>query len=137
MSGIDVLVNTHAIRILLVLRDKGSMVKGNLARAIAKGTATVQARVADLVDSGLVTETRETTKPFRIYVELTPKGREVADLLHEIGALFEERRRILLEEVQGVLATALEQIITVRRTYLQRNHDESEHRVLRDRMLFL
>ena len=93
MSGIDVLENTHAIRILLVLRDNGSMVKGDLARSIAKGTATVQSRVADLVDSGLVTETRETTKPFRIYVELTPKGREVADLLHEIGALFEERRK--------------------------------------------
>ncbi len=97
MSGIDVLESTHAIRILLVLRDNGSMVKGDLARSIAKGTATVQSRVADLVDSGLVTETREMAKPFRIYVDLTPKGREVADLLREMEALFEKRRSVSLQ----------------------------------------
>ncbi|MBR6037574.1 MAG: winged helix-turn-helix transcriptional regulator [Candidatus Methanomethylophilaceae archaeon] len=124
MSGIDVLETTHAIRILLVLRDNGSMVKGDLARAIAKGTATVQSRVADLVDSGLVTETRETTKPFRIYVELTPKGREIADLLCELESLFRRRSTDLTDRrIPGASSTVPSQTITAGCPSIRRNHD--------------
>ena len=81
MENISKLEATHALKILIILHTEGKMVKGDLASKVAKGTVAVQARIEDLVELGLVTETKESRKPFRKYIELTSKGKEVADHL--------------------------------------------------------
>ncbi len=77
----SILESTHTVKILMILNENKKMMKGDLARSIAKGTSTVQARVAELVEAGLVTETREKVKPFKIFVSLTPMGENVASML--------------------------------------------------------
>lgn len=78
---------THAIKILIILRNEGKTVKGNLAGYVAKGTVSVQSRVTELSQLGLVVEEQENKKPFRKFVELTPKGRKIAEKLAEIEEL--------------------------------------------------
>lgn len=80
----SILENTHTVKILMILNENGPMMKGDLARSIAKGTSTVQARVEELVEAGLVVETRENVKPFKIFVDLTPEGENVANMLRAI-----------------------------------------------------
>ena len=80
----SILENTHTVKILMILNENGKMMKGDLARSIAKGTSTVQARVAELVEAGLLTETREKVKPFKIFVSLTPEDENVANMLRAI-----------------------------------------------------
>ena len=75
----SILENTHTVKILMILNENGKMMKGDLARSIAKGTSTVQARVAELVEAGLLTETRE-----KVFVSLTPEGENVANMLRAI-----------------------------------------------------
>lgn len=82
----SVFENTHAIKIILILRNEGPMVN-ELASKIAKGTSTVQARIADLIEMGLLTEKREPVKPFKKIVELTPKGRAASNLLFALEDL--------------------------------------------------
>ena len=69
---------THALKILLILEKEGRMVKGELAARVAKGTVAVQSRIDSLISEDLVTETQEKTKPFRKYIELTKKGKDVS-----------------------------------------------------------
>ncbi|KQM12274.1 hypothetical protein AOA80_03575 [Methanomassiliicoccales archaeon RumEn M1] len=66
------------------------MIKGVLASYVAKGTVSVQSRVDELVKLGLITEEREDTRPFRKFVQLTPKGRQVAEKLAEIEGILQE-----------------------------------------------
>ena len=80
----SVLENRYAISILLQLRNEEYLVKGDLARSLAKGSTTVQARISELVDAGLVTEEREPIKPFKIFVSLTPRGKTVANMLFAV-----------------------------------------------------
>ncbi len=80
----SILENTHTVKILMILNENGQMMKGDLARSIAKGTSTVQARVEELVEAGLVVEVHEKVKPFKIFVSLTPEGENVANMLRAI-----------------------------------------------------
>ncbi len=80
----SILENTHTVKILMILNENGQMMKGDLARSIAKGTSTVQARVEELVRAGLVIEVHEKVKPFKIFVSLTPEGENVANMLRAI-----------------------------------------------------
>lgn len=81
---------THAIKILIILYFEGKMIKGVLASYVAKGTVSVQSRVDELVKLGLITEEREDTRPFRKFVELTPKGRAVAEHLAAIEGILRD-----------------------------------------------
>jgi len=81
MSGgfkVSVLEEVHALKILLILNSEGRMVKGDLAARIAKGTVAVQSRIESLISEGLITETQEKTRPFRKFIDLTKKGKEVS-----------------------------------------------------------
>ncbi|MBE6514787.1 MAG: hypothetical protein E7Z69_07080 [Thermoplasmata archaeon] len=95
MSGTEnessVLENKYAISILLQLKDVDYLVKGDLARNLAKGSSTVQARISELVAAGLVTEKRESTKPFKIFVSLTPRGKTVANMLFAIEEFLRDK----------------------------------------------
>ena len=83
---IEVLEKKHAMKLLLILMD-GDLMKGELASHVTVGTASVQARVADLVEAGLLTETSENVKPFRKMIGLTDKGREVAESIRHVEDL--------------------------------------------------
>lgn len=83
---------THAIKILIILLREGKMIKGVLASYVAKGTVSVQSRVEELIQLGLVIEEREQQRPFRKFVELTPKGRAVAEKLAEIEEILGEQQ---------------------------------------------
>lgn len=85
--GATLFENTHAVSIMLVLREEGPMVKGDLAHSMSKGTSTVQRRVEDLVEAGLVEERRETVRPFKRIVSLTAEGEAAADLLKQLDDL--------------------------------------------------
>lgn len=72
-----------ATSVLIVLL-KGPMIKGNLTAYLSSGSKAVADRVADLQELGLVTEEQESQRPFRKIVQLTDKGRQVAEKLAEI-----------------------------------------------------
>ena len=74
----------YAISVMLMLLDKGSMSKGILSHALSSGSGVVQDRVKELKEVDLLTEKKEDRRPFRIMVELTPRGRAVAEKLREI-----------------------------------------------------
>ncbi|NLI74185.1 MAG: hypothetical protein GX369_05395 [Euryarchaeota archaeon] len=84
---------THAIKILIILYFEGKMIKGVLASYVAKGTVSVQSRVDELLQLDLVTEEQEQQRPFRKFIELTPKGRAVAEHLAAIEELLQGEGR--------------------------------------------
>ena len=81
-----------SIAVLLTLaEEKEPIVKGVLASKIARSAGTVIDRVNELLEAGLVTESKEETRPFRKFVELTPRGRTVAEHLAAIEEILEEK----------------------------------------------
>lgn len=84
----QVLEGRLAVKILLVLKDeKEPIIKGNLLPKVTKGTGTAMARIKELQEAGLIIEEQESQRPFRKFVELTPKGRQVAEKLAEIEGI--------------------------------------------------
>lgn len=94
MYNSKILEERLAISVLLALHsEKKPMQKGILVSMLAKAAATVNYRVAELLEAGLITETREENRPFRKFVELTPRGREVAEHLAAIEGILEQGER--------------------------------------------
>ena len=77
---LDVLEKKHALKVLMVLRDKKMLNKTELVEEIASGAGSVQARVDDLEAAGLISVEEEAVRPFRKMVSLTEKGKDIADL---------------------------------------------------------
>jgi DNA-binding HxlR family transcriptional regulator len=87
----QVLEGRLAVKILLVLLEETEpIMKGNLLPKVTKGTGTAMARIKELQDAGLVTEEQESQRPFRKIVQLTDKGRQVAEKLAEIEEIMGE-----------------------------------------------
>ncbi|HHT76015.1 MAG: winged helix-turn-helix transcriptional regulator [Methanomassiliicoccaceae archaeon] len=76
--------DTQAIGIMLVLLKEGRIFTTELSSRLAKGAGTTISRVRSLVAEDLIMEERETEFPRRKFLELTPKGRAVAEKLAEI-----------------------------------------------------
>lgn len=75
----QILENRFSISVLLALLDaKEPMIKGVLTAQLSTGSRAVPDRVKELQEGGLVLERTEEERPFRKFVELTPRGREVA-----------------------------------------------------------
>jgi DNA-binding HxlR family transcriptional regulator len=84
----QILENRFSISVLLVLLDAGRpVIKGVLTSILSTGSRAVPDRIAELQDAGLVKEVSESEKPFRKFVELTPRGREIAEKLAEIEGI--------------------------------------------------
>lgn len=83
LQRLEILEQKHALKVLVLLREK-DMFKGELASKIIIGTASIQARVQDLVELGLISEEPQPVKPFKKILSLTEKGREIADLVAQI-----------------------------------------------------
>ena len=82
-GALEVLEQKHAMKVLAILLER-EMFKGELASKITIGTASIQARVDELVRLGLLEEEPQTVKPFRKIIRLTDKGREVAEMIEKI-----------------------------------------------------
>ena len=86
-TELDVLERRHAMKVLLVLRERGVMNKTELVESLTSGAGSVQTRVDDLLAAGLVEVEEENVRPFRKMISLTDKGREVADLISSVRGL--------------------------------------------------
>jgi len=85
-AKLEILEQKHALKVLVLLSGK-EMFKGELASKITIGTASIQARVQDLINLGLIREEHQSVKPFKKYLSLTEKGEEIAKLVREIESL--------------------------------------------------
>ena len=86
----QVLEDRHAVSILLTLLDaREPYIKGVLTSVLSTGSRTVPDRIKDLEDAGLITEEQEQQRPFRKFIDLTPKGRQVAEHLAAIEGILQ------------------------------------------------
>ena len=86
----QVLEGRLAVKILLVLREeKEPIIKGNLLPKVTKGTGTAMSRIKELHEAGLIIEEQEQQRPFRKFIDLTPKGRQVAEHLAAIEGILQ------------------------------------------------
>lgn len=81
---------THAVTVLLVLMDEGPMIKSVLSQKITTNNQSIQKRIKELVDNGLISETVEDEHPYRHRIELTPRGHAVAEHLAAIEEILRE-----------------------------------------------
>jgi DNA-binding HxlR family transcriptional regulator len=83
-SGLDIVEDIHSMRVLLKLKDEGRMVRSVLYARLPSAPNTSQKRIDRMIDAGLISEVEEPFPPKRKWVELTDKGRQVAEKLAEI-----------------------------------------------------
>lgn len=77
------------LRILVFLLREGATSKSSVYFALERSNKTIQPRIDKLVEIGLVKET-PIEKPYgKKMMELTPKGRQVAEKLGEIEKILE------------------------------------------------
>lgn len=97
--------------VLQLLNSKGGATPGDIARAISLGFATVTALVDKLVARGFVSRRRDESDRRRVWVEITPEGRQslagAPDLLHNT---FQARFKKLEGWEQLFLVAALERV---------------------------
>jgi len=80
----SVLEEKYTIQILLVLLKSGCTSRMETYKPISQSSSTLAKRVNVLRDIGLIKETSRTAHPFTRMLELTPKGRRVAELLARV-----------------------------------------------------
>jgi DNA-binding MarR family transcriptional regulator len=86
----EILEERLAIGVLLTLyNEERPMQKGILVSKLAKAAATVNYRVAEFLEAGLITEVQEDARPFRKFIGLTPRGKKVAKHLAAIEDILE------------------------------------------------
>ena len=81
---IKVLEQTSAPRILLYLLGQRRAMRKELRDRINASQPAIYRAIAVLLESGLAREVKEDHFPYRIWLELTDKGRKVAELLSQI-----------------------------------------------------
>jgi predicted transcriptional regulator len=87
----EILEERLVIGVLLTLHGEGKpMQKGILVSKLAKAATTVNYRVAELLEAGMNTEVQEDARPFRKFIELTPRGKKIAKHLAAIEEIFEK-----------------------------------------------
>lgn len=89
VSYLEYLEQKHSLKILKILYENGELCKGELSSMITIGTASVQSRIKDLVEAGLIDEVVDTVKPYRKHISLTEKGEKVAKLVTQIYDLLQ------------------------------------------------
>lgn len=86
-DGIKTLESKHMLSILLFLLENGNITKMDLYNAVSKNPRMPE-KLEELVDLGLITvDIEERT----CYVDLTSKGREVAEHVKAIAILSDDR----------------------------------------------
>ena len=79
-----VLEEVHTIALLLLLLDEGPLIKTVIYQKFTTNTSSLQKRIDKLKDAGLVITSPDPSHHSAIRVELTTKGKVVANKLREI-----------------------------------------------------
>ena len=87
---IKVLEQTSAPRILLYLLGQERAMRKELRDRINASQPAIYRAIRLLIDAGLAMEVKEDRFPYRIWLELTDKGRRVAELLSQIEEVLKE-----------------------------------------------
>lgn len=88
-ESLEYLEQKHSLKILYILHENGEMCKGELSSKITVGTVSVQARISDLIDAGLIHERVDTVRPYKKHISLTEKGTQVAELIVRMNNLLQ------------------------------------------------
>jgi DNA-binding HxlR family transcriptional regulator len=83
-SKFSILERPYAIAILVTIEKEGPHLKSVLYSRVSKSTNAPRNRVNELVDAGLLTEEISEYPPLSKTIDLTPKGRKIAEKLVEI-----------------------------------------------------
>jgi hypothetical protein len=86
-SALAPLEDTYALRILVFLFENGPTFKSVLYSRVSNTVDAPKKRVETFIDLGLVSETLSKFPPYSKTIDLTPKGRKVAEKLVEIEKL--------------------------------------------------
>ncbi len=80
----------HALRLLFCLYNNGRSQRSSLYNAISNTTTAPMKRVNELIELGLIKETKMENAPFAKHVELTKEGERVAKHIVEINQILTE-----------------------------------------------
>lgn len=83
-SKFSVLERPYAIAILVTILKEGPHLKSVLYARVSRSTNSPKNRVNELVDAGLLTEEISKQSPLSKTIDLTPKGRKIAEKQVEI-----------------------------------------------------
>lgn len=89
--SVKVLEQTAAVRLLLLLARKGKMSMIEIRNSLEASNVAIYNAIKKLREAGLIDDKHEDRFPYRRLVELTPLGREVAELLARIEELLAEK----------------------------------------------
>jgi len=81
---VELLEARHAVRVLLILRTTGPMIRSALYDEVSKGMGTAMARVNELLDAGLLEEHIMDKRPYAKTISLSSKGNAVAEHLAKV-----------------------------------------------------
>lgn len=79
----------HSVRILIYLLNNGRSVRTSVYYQASNSANTAKNKIDHMIDSNLIKEVEEPFPPKRKWVELTDKGRKVAEKLAEIEGILE------------------------------------------------
>ena len=119
---LDLLERKHAMKTMLVLREKGRVNKTELVESITAGAGSVSSRIEEMKDAGLIRIDVEDVRPFRKMVSLTDQGIEVADLVASIHGKMSGRPRKKSDSLHFLTLSLLktESMLISRRSILSR-----------------
>ncbi|MCE5255143.1 MAG: hypothetical protein LLG45_13235 [Actinomycetia bacterium] len=86
-SKVTMLEEAHAIKVLLILLREGPTRKTNLYSFIGSNTSPIQKRLDEFEKLGLVTIEPDPKHHSAFIVQLTPKGKRVAEKLVEVDEI--------------------------------------------------
>jgi DNA-binding MarR family transcriptional regulator len=92
MQDVDLLEQSHSIRILLAMRQKDEFLRTELYKAVDRSLHVLVKRVDEMIDAGLILEEPMTVRPFAKVLTLSEEGRKIADSLHEVDLVFTQMR---------------------------------------------
>lgn len=83
-SKFSILERPYAIAILVTIMKEGPHFRSALYTKVSKSTNAPKNRVDELIEADLLTEELSKFPPLSKTIDLTPKGRKVAELLAKI-----------------------------------------------------
>jgi len=85
------LEKSHCVPILMALYKKGMMNRNQLYNELGQTINIVIKRINFLIEKELIIEYKMKVKPFAKFIDLTPKGREIAKCLQHINLTMTEK----------------------------------------------
>jgi predicted transcriptional regulator len=89
-SALERLEDYYAMRIILYLHRNGQSVRTVVYARAANSPNTARVKIDRMIANGLISEIEEEIPPKRKWIELTDKGKKVAEHLLEIEEILTE-----------------------------------------------